>query len=257
MDLRHLVLVSIMVGCGGAPASPASSPPTPAREPAAAASPAEKKAGGASGGTAEDAEPAFQTKFAEREPGYPWNPFGARGSERQVWGGPEGLWLKVARAEKAWDAVGLRTARIEIDGDFDLRAGFSDFAAPGNASAKLLVIDAKGPRGDTAYVERTQIDGKNLVKFGGEVEASGENWGFAASELSAGELRLVRRGGSFHGYVRPDNSEMWAEIGSGQAVPRSMPALVKFGLRLSVEAQKSGQVRWPWLTLRGAVVKRD
>src|SRR5262249_43835084 len=81
--------------------------------------------------------------------------------------------------------------------------------------------------------------------------------GLRPSELAAGELRLVRRAGTFHGYVRPDNSEMWTEIGSGQAVPRSMPALVKFGVRLSAEAQKSAQVRWPWLTLRGAVVKRD
>jgi hypothetical protein len=255
MDLRRLVAISLLAGCGGSQGSRPSAPATP--EPAAAASPTESKAASVPGGIAEDATPAFQTTFPDREPGYPWNVFGARGPQRQLYGGPEGLWLKIARAEKAWDAVGLRTARVEIDGDFDLRAAFQDFAAPGNASAKLLVIDAKGPRGDTAYVERTQIDGKNVIKFGGEVEASGENWGFAPTELSAGELRLVRRGGTFHGYARPDNSEMWAEIGSGQAVPRSMPALVKFGVRLSAEAQKSAQVRWPWLTIRGAIVKRD
>jgi hypothetical protein len=269
MRLRQFVAVLAVCSCGGSSSEPArsaapgSAAPGEARSSRATSGNAESAANVAvgahagGGGASEDADPAFETKFESREPGYPWNPFGVRGAERQVYGGPEGLWLKVARAEKAWDAVGIRTARIEIDGDFDLRGGFGDFGAPGNASAKLLVVDAKGRPGDSAFVERIQIDGKNLLKFGGEVDGSAENWGFTPTELVAGELRLVRRGATLHGYARADNSEMWAEIGRGQAAPRSLPSLVKFGLRLSAEAQKSAQVRWLWLTMRGALVKRD
>jgi hypothetical protein len=247
-------------GCGGASSGGAQSPARAADERKMES--AAPGAGGvslgapASGAASEEANPAFETRFELREPGYPWNVFGAKGAERQLWGGPEGLWLKIARAEKAWDAVGLRTAMVEIDGDFDLRAGFVDFSAPGNASAKLMVIEPKGPRGDTAFVERLQTDGKNVFKFGGEVEGSAENWGFTSTELKSGELRLVRKGDKLHAYARPDNSEMWAEIGQGQAVPRSLPSAVKFGVRLSAEAQKSAQVRFPWLTMRGALVKR-
>jgi hypothetical protein len=181
--------------------------------------------------------------------------FGARAGNRQVYGGPEGLWVKIASGEKAWDAVGLRTAKIEIDGDFDLRAGFHDFFAPGNASVKLLVVGPKNPRGEAAYVERIRIDGKNLLKFGGEVEGSLESWGFVPSELSSGELRLVRREGHLYGYARPNENEVWTEVAPAQAVPRSMPRLIKFGVKLSAEAQKSAQVRWAWLTMRGTVVR--
>jgi hypothetical protein len=213
--------------------------------------------GHAVGSASDLSEPAFSADFSVREPSSPWNVFGARAGNREVYGGAEGLWLKIATAEKAWDAVGMRTARIEVDGEFDLRAGFFDFSAPGNASAKLLVLDAEGARRDAAYVERIQIDGKNLLKFGGEVEGSLENWGFVPTEISAGELRLVRRGGFLYGYARPDNTEVWAEIGPSQAVPRSMPRLVKFGVRLSAEARKSAQVRFAWLTLRAKVLRKD
>jgi hypothetical protein len=204
--------------------------------------------------TRDETAPAFQTDFPVRDIAEPWNIFGAREGNRMAFGGPEGLWLKIARGEKAWDAVGIRTNRIEVDGDFDLRAGFRDFSGLGNASAKLLVIDAKGRPGDSVYVERAEIDGKSLLKWGGDVQASSENWGFVPSDIASGELRLVRKGSTFLAYARPNDSEMWSQIGPPQPVPRSTGTLAKFGVRLSTEAGKSAQVRWAWLTMRGHVI---
>jgi hypothetical protein len=100
----------------------------------------------------------------------------------------------IAQAEKAWDAVGARTARVKVDGDFDLRGRFRDFSAKGNGSAKLIVVDATTTKGEAAYVERIQIDGKNLFKFGGDAGGSLENWGFAPTDVDRGDLRLTRQG---------------------------------------------------------------
>src|SRR5205823_14470884 len=120
---------------------------------------------------------AFRADFSAPELGQPWNVFGAQNGNREVKGGKDGLWIKIADAERAWDAVGARTAKLKAEGDYDLRGRFRDFSAKGNGSAKLIVVDAANPRGEAAYVERVQIDGKNLFKFGGEVEGSLENWG--------------------------------------------------------------------------------
>jgi hypothetical protein len=36
-----------------------------------------------------------------------------------------------------------------------------------------------------------------------------------------------------------------------------MPRLVKFGVKLSAEVRKSAQVRFTWLTLRGAILRKE
>jgi hypothetical protein len=200
---------------------------------------------------------AFRADFSPAELGHPWNVFGAQRGNREVKGGPDGLWIRIADAEKAWDAVGARTATLKVDGDFDLRGRFRDFSARGNGSAKLIVIDAMNPRGEAAYVERVQIDGKNLFKFGGEVEGSLENWGFIATDASGADLRIARSGHALRAYWRPDERSAWNGFGEAQVVPKSMPPVVKFGVKLSAEAHKSAQVRWVELTLNGQVIRSD
>jgi len=174
-----------------------------------------------------------------------------------VKGGPDGLWIKIADAERAWDAVGARTATLKVEGDYDLRGRFRDFSARGNGSAKLIVVDAMNPRGEAAYVERVQIDGKNLFKFGGEVEGSLENWGFVPSDASGADLRIARGGHALRAYWRPDERSAWNAFGEVQEVPKSMPRVVKFGVKLSAEAHKSAQVRWVELTLSGQVTRSE
>ena len=53
----------------------------------------------------------FSRRFFRAQLGHPWNVFGAQNGNREVKGGSEGLWIKIADAEKAWDAVGARTVR--------------------------------------------------------------------------------------------------------------------------------------------------
>jgi hypothetical protein len=241
--------------CGGAqapaPAAPANSAQGSADN-AAAKPPAETLA---SSDLSDKAPVAFRADFSSSQLGHPWNIFGAQNGNREVKGGAEGLWIKIADAEKAWDAVGARTAAVKVDGDFDLRGRFRDFSGKGNASAKLIVVDAKSTRGEAAYVERIQIDGKNLFKFGGEVDGSLENWGFVPTEAAGADLRLTRQGNMLHAYTRPDEKASWTEFAPAQAAPKSMPRVVKVGFKLSAEAHRSAQVRWIDLTLNGQVIR--
>jgi hypothetical protein len=245
----------LVLSCGGAQgaatSSAAASPPSPADT--GAAKPAVEAL--ASSDLSDKAPVAFRADFSSSQLGYPWNIFGAQSGNREVKGGAEGLWIKIAQAEKAWDAVGARTAAVKVDGDFDLRGRFRDFSGKGNVSAKLIVVDAKSPRGEAAYVERIQIDGKNLFKFGGEVDGSLENWGFVPTETAGADLRLTRQGNMLHAYTRPDEKASWTEFAPAQAVPKSMPRVVKVGFKLSAEAHFSGQVRWVDLTLNGQVIR--
>src|SRR5882757_7349852 len=222
MNPRHLALasLSILVSCGG-PAPDVHSPPVASAVSGGpgAGTPSDKSGAGMGAtsdkrGTAlsDGAPVAFRDEFVTAEIDTPWNVFGAQNGNRELKGGAEGLWIKIADAEKAWDAVGARTAKLKVDGDFDLRGRFHDFSARGNGSTKLIVVDAASPKGEAAYVERIQIDGKNLFKFGGEVEGSLENWGFVSTEGDGGDMRLVRQGGMLHAYARPNEGSSWREF---------------------------------------------
>jgi hypothetical protein len=200
---------------------------------------------------------AFRADFSAAELGQPWNAFGLQSGNRQVKGGPDGLWVKIAQAEKAWDAVGARTAKVKVDGDFDLRARFRDFSARGNGSAKLIVVDAATTKGEAAYVERIQIDGKNLFKFGGDVGGSLENWGFSPTDVDRGDLRLARQGNTLHAYTRPDERSSWTEFAPAQPAPKTMPRVLKFGVKLSSETNLSAQVRWVDLTMNGQIIRGE
>src|SRR5262249_6372984 len=177
MRKRNVVGLSwfVLSSCGGAspaevrgaPSSPSGFAPVSETTAAAGTGSAPDKAPSA---LSDKAPVAFRADFSPDKLGRPWNIFGAQSGNREVKGGPDGLWIKIADAERAWDAVGARTATLKVDGDYDLRGRFRDFSARGNGSAKLIVVDATNPRGEAAYVERIQIDGKNLFKFGGEVE---------------------------------------------------------------------------------------
>jgi hypothetical protein len=254
-----LGLALFLLSCGGAPSSDARSPETSPAAAPAVSSQKEKAEPAANAGSdlSDNAAVVFRADFSAAQLGQPWNLFGAQNGNREVKGGADGLWIKIAEAEKAWDAVGARTATVKIDGDFDLRGRFRDFSARGNGSAKLIVVDARAPRGEAAYVERIQIDGKNLFKFGGEVEGTIENWGFVPTDVTGADLRLVRRGSVLHAYARPDERSPWNELAPAQPVPRSMPRVVKFGMKLSAEAHKSAQVRWVDLTLDGQLIRTE
>jgi len=189
--------------------------------------------------------------------GTTWNLFGVAKGKREVTATPGGLVVRVVQGEKAWDAVGMRTSHVRVDGDFDLRGRFRDFSAAANGSAKLIVVDAAQPRGEAAYVERIRIDGKNLFKFGGEVDGSLENWGFVATDLGGADLRLVRKDGMLHAYYRAADQGPWTEFARAQAVPRSMPRLVKVGVKVSADAQKSVEVRFTELTVDGQLSRTE
>lgn len=251
-----LPLVFAVAGCGAAAATPASpSGAAPGGAPAAVAPPASPA--GETSSLADHAPVGFRSDFSQAQVGPPWNVFGALRGNREAKGGAEGLWVRIADAEKPWDAVGVRTAQVKVDGDFDLRGRFRDFAAAGNGSAKLIVVDAAAPRGEAAYVERIQIDGKNLFKFGGDVSGSLEQWGFVPATGNQGDLRLVRQKGMLHAYVRSDDGASWSEFAPAQHVPDSMPRVVKFGVKLSAEAHKSAQVRWLEITLNGNFIRSE
>ncbi len=202
-----------------------------------------------------DGQPvAFRADFSEIGRGRLWNLFGGQDGNRQVKGDSSGLLVQIRQAERPWDAVGLRTAKLAVDGDFDLRARFRDFTAAGNGSAKLIVVDAASPRGEAAYVERIQIDGKNLFKFGGEIDHDLENWGYVPTDATSGDLRLVRKGNQLLAYARANEHVPWSAIGAPQPVPASLPARLKVGVKLSAEAQKSASVFFEDFTLDGHVV---
>jgi len=245
--------------CGGSAPEAKSSPQPPAET--SATSPAAAPTSGGSSLPSSDLSDntgvAFRADFSSPELGQPWNVFGAQSGNRQIKGGPDGLWVKIAQAEKSWDAVGARTAKVKVDGDFDLRGRFRDFSARGNGSAKLIVVDAATTKGEAAYVERIQIDGKNLFKFGGDAGGSLENWGFAPTDVDRGDLRLVRQGSTLHAYTRPDERSSWTEFAPPQPAPKTMPRVVKFGVKLSSETNLSAQVRWIDLTMNGQVIRTE
>src|SRR5258706_13181718 len=226
MRARHAAgcaSVVVVLSCAGAPADPrTASAPTVTLGAApdktsAGGVPADKSAGSA---LTDQAPVAFRADFSNGELGSPWNVFGAQNGNREVKGGKEGLWIKIADADRAWDAVGARTAKLKVEGDYDLRGRFRDFSARGNGSAKLIVVDAGNPKGEAAYVERVQIDGKNLFKFGGEVEGSLENWGFVATDATGGDLRIVRLGRTLRAYARADERASWSEFAQVQEGPK-------------------------------------
>jgi hypothetical protein len=258
-----VLALAVLGACGGnapEPKSGATSPgATPASGTAASTSDSTPSSNSPAGAKSDlgDGVVAFRSDFSAPELGAPWNLFGAQSGNRQVKGGPDGLWVKIAQAEKAWDAVGARTAKIKVDGDFDLRGRFRDFSAKGNGSAKLVVIDAATTKGEAAYVERIQIDGKNLFKFGGDVGGSLENWGFAPTDVDRGDLRLVRQGSTLHAYTRPDERSSWTEFAPAQPAPKSMAKVLKFGVKLSSETNLSAQVRWVEVTMNGQIVRMD
>jgi hypothetical protein len=246
-----------VLGCGGSPGSGANAAraATPGAAPAAAAAPA-PKAGEAT--TLTDNVPfAYVHDFPNAEIGQPWNLFGVKSGIREVKGGVDGLRIRIGDAEKQWDAVGTRTSQIKVDGDFDLRGRFRDFSGPADVSAKLIIVDAAHPRGEAAFVERIQIDGKNLFKFGGEVDGTLMNWGFLQTDAKKADLRIVRKDGMLHGYARTDDRGAWSEIAKPQAVPRSMPRVVKFGVKLSAGEHKTAQVRWIEIAMDGALIRAE
>ena len=255
-------LVTVLFGwcsCGGSvPEAKSGAPPASAGAPGApGTAPSASGPSLPSSDLSDNVGVAFRADFSSPELGQPWNVFGAQSGNRQVKGGPEGLWVKIAQAEKSWDAVGARTAKVKIDGDFDLRGRFRDFSAKGNGSAKLIVVDAAIPKGEAAYVERIQIDGKNLFKFGGDVGGSLENWGFAPTDVDRGDLRLARQGNTLHAYTRPDERSSWTEFAPAQPAPKTMPRVVKFGVKLSSETNLSAQVRWVDLTMSGQIIRSE
>jgi hypothetical protein len=260
---RSLLALAMLGACGGNAPEPKSGATSPGATPASgtAASTSDSTPSSNSPAAAKsdlgDGVVAFRSDFSAPELGVPWNVFGAQSGNRQVKGGPDGLWVKIAQAEKAWDAVGARTAKIKVDGDFDLRGRFRDFSAKGNGSAKLVVIDAASTKGEAAYVERIQIDGKNLFKFGGDVGGSLENWGFAPTDVDRGDLRLVRQGSTLHAYTRPDERSPWTEFAPAQPAPKSMAKVLKFGVKLSSETNLSAQVRWVEVTMNGQILRMD
>jgi hypothetical protein len=248
--------------CGGSapePKSGASSNTSPSNATTSSTALASASPSAPAGVTSDlgDGVVAFRIDFKQPELGSSWNIFGAESDNRQVKVAPDGLWIKIAQAEKSWDAVGARTSRIKVDGDFDLRGRFRDFSAKGNGSAKLIVVDAANTRGEAAYVERSQIDGKNVFKFGGDVGGSLENWGFTPTDVDRGDLRLVRRGGMLHAYTRPDERSSWTEFAPAQAAPKSMARELKFGVKLSAELHLSAQVRWTEITMNGQIVRTE
>lgn len=256
MRARFFLVAASFVtfSCAGA-GSEAQSPPATAAD--AGGSAAKTSAPSAQPGSplADNAEVAFRADFPNLDASRLWNVFGGQNGNREVKGDADGLWVKIADAEKPWDAVGLRTSKLKVDGDFDLRGRFRDFSAGGNGSAKLIVVDAASSRGEAAYVERIQIDGKNLFKFGGEVEGNLENWGFVATDATGADLRLARTGDTLHAYMRADESAKWTEFAPAQPVPKTMARVLKVGVKLSSDTHKAAQVRWVDLTLNGTLLR--
>lgn len=201
--------------------------------------------------------PALRADFSRGESSWPWTVFGTSRGVREARGGADGLWLRITQGQKPWDAISVRTLHIKIEGDFDLRGHFRDFLGSGDVSAKLIAVDASALTGEAAYVERIQIDGKNLFKFGGEVNGALENWGFVATDAKAGDLRLAREGDTLRAYARTEPRGAWNEIPSIARASTPLPHIIKFGVKLSAGAKQSADVRWTELTIRGKVIRAD
>jgi hypothetical protein len=254
MNSRPIVLLAtlLVTSCGGAPTPGASAPESAKPASALPQPPAPRRAPGTP--LTDGAEVSFRETFPRADLGAAWNLYGVSSGKREANSGSGGLWLRVVKAEKNWDAVGARTARVRVEGDFDLRGRFRGFTGGGsNASAKLMVVDAGAPQGEAAYVERIQIDGKNAVKVGGEVDGTLETWGIAITLANDGDLRLVRKAGKIQGLYRTADQGPWAEIAPARPAPKSVPAVLKFGVKLSAESEKSAQVSWTEITMDGAV----
>jgi hypothetical protein len=246
-----------LAGCGASRAEPRSAAAEGDVSPAAPASSAAVVTGKVKGSPlTDDAEVAFRADFSKPEVLLPWNLFGVSAGKRELSGGDRGLFVRILSGEKAWDAVGARTARVTVDGDFDLRARFREFSATGNGSAKLIVVGVSS-RQDAAFVERVQIDGKNLFKFGGDIGGSLENWGFAPTDAAAGDLRLVRKAGVLHAFSRVSESGPWTEFARPMPAPSSMPRALKFGVKLSADAHRSAQVHFAELTMDGEITRGE
>jgi hypothetical protein len=245
------IALMLAAACGGA-----GPPARPSASPSAAQSRSEADDNrSAPASSTEAAVTTFVADFSAEQVGSPFNVFGALAGKRRATGGPEGLWLQILSADKAWDAIGVRTAKVKVDGDFDLRGAFRGFLSGGNGSTKLIVVDAASTRGEAAYVERIRIDGKDLYKFGGEIEGSLENWGFVEAKGDASELRLERRGNALHAYQRMDLNSPWAEFAPPQPAPKTMPRVLKVGVKLSAEAGRAAEVTWTRLLLDGNIIR--
>jgi hypothetical protein len=258
MRASTFLVTSLLCGCAAQSPPESQSPPLSGAEPTAPVA-----AGAASEPSASSASPltdqkpvAFRADFANLDLDQRWNLFGGQNGNREVKGDASGLLVRINDAERPWDAVGVRTAKVAVDGDFDLRARFREFSAAGNGSAKLIVVDAASPRGEAAYVERIQIDGKNLFKFGGEIEGNLENWGYVPTEALEGDLRLVREGQLLHAYARPNERAAWSEFAKAQPVPPTMPAVVKVGVKLSAETHRSASVRFVDFSVDGKLLRK-
>ena len=113
----------LAASCGGAASTPPTTPAPATAETTGAAKPPTDSA--ASSELSDKTPVAFRADFSSAQLGHPWNVFGAQNGNREVKGGSEGLWIKIADAEKAWDAVGARTAAVKVDGDFDCAGDFA------------------------------------------------------------------------------------------------------------------------------------
>jgi hypothetical protein len=60
-----------------------------------------------------------------------------------------------------------------------------------------------------------------------------------------------------HAYTRPDERSSWTEFAPPQPAPKTMPRVVKFGVKLSSETNLSAQVRWIDLTMNGQVIRTE
>ncbi len=246
--------------CGGASAPSPEARVAPA---AAAATPSAVSKGKVEGSALTDStEVSFRERFeqpsqAQGQLGPAWNLFGVAPGKREVQVSADGLSLRIVAGDKAWDAVGARTSRVRVEGDFDLRGRLRDFSADGNGAAKLIVVDAASPKGEAAYVERIQIDGKNLFKFGGEVGGNLEDWGFVPADAKAADLKLIRKGGVIQAFYRLGEQGAWREIARAQPVPSSMPKVIKFGVKLSADTQKGAQARWTEIAMDGQVLRTE
>jgi hypothetical protein len=254
MKAAMFIAFPLLFACGAGSAESRSSV-TPANESGAAPDATASETAPAGSALSDGKAVAFRADFSNIERGHTWNLFGGQNQNRGVKGDASGLLVRIVDGERPWDAVGLRTAKVAVEGDFDLRARFTDFSVGGNGSAKLIVVDAAAPRGEAAYVERIQIDGKNLFKFGGEIDGELENWGYVPTEATSGDLRLARRGNQLHGYARSDESAPWSEIGKPQPVPASLPARLKVGVKVSADLHKSASVLFVDLTLDGKLLR--
>src|SRR6185436_18854706 len=100
-----VVGLAFLFSCGGAPSSDAHTAATVAASTEGSAPKMKSEPSRAAASDLSDKAPvAFRADFSTPELGRPWNIFGAQNGNRELRGGPDGLWIKIADAEKAWDA---------------------------------------------------------------------------------------------------------------------------------------------------------